>query len=142
MMANAAGPVMTLFLLSMGLPKNNFVGTAACFFFIINLIKVPMQSQLGLINPASLMLDLCLVPFLWSGVFLGKYLLQYLKQSVFEAMILALTAFACLELIFGWLQDVKNQADQRHQAPAPSAEMGDLRSSRSVATWVEGHKTA
>ncbi len=112
MMANAAGPVMTLFLLSMGLPKNNFVGTAACFFFIINILKVPLQSQLDLINVASLTLDAILVPFLWLGVWLGKSALQRIRQETFEILILILTALAALELMFGVLQGVKQQNSQ------------------------------
>ncbi|HEX3133826.1 MAG TPA: sulfite exporter TauE/SafE family protein, partial [Planctomycetota bacterium] len=38
--ANAAGPVMNLYLLSMALPKSEFMGTGAWFFFVINLVKV------------------------------------------------------------------------------------------------------
>ena len=43
MVGNAAGPVMSLYLLSMRLPKASFIGTGAWFFLIVNLIKVPLQ---------------------------------------------------------------------------------------------------
>ena len=50
MVANAAGPVMTLYLLAMRLPKMEFLVTSAAFFLLINWIKVPFIAQLGLIN--------------------------------------------------------------------------------------------
>ena len=43
MIGNAAGPVMALYLLSMRLPKNSYIGTGAWFFFIVNLSKVPLH---------------------------------------------------------------------------------------------------
>ena len=43
MIGNAAGPIMSLYLLSMRLPKNIYIGTGAWFFFIINLSKVPLH---------------------------------------------------------------------------------------------------
>ena len=58
MVANAAGPVMTLYLLAMRLNKLEFLGTSAAFFLIINWIKVPFGLQLGLLNGPSLMLNL------------------------------------------------------------------------------------
>jgi len=42
MIGNAAGPVMSIYLLSMRMPKNTFIGTAAWFFMIINLLKIPL----------------------------------------------------------------------------------------------------
>jgi uncharacterized membrane protein YfcA len=75
MIANAAGPVMTIYLLACRLPKFEFVGTAAWFFFAINLLKVPFSASLGLINSASLMLNLWLAPGVIAGVFAGRWLL-------------------------------------------------------------------
>ncbi|NMC18924.1 MAG: sulfite exporter TauE/SafE family protein, partial [Thermogutta sp.] len=40
MAGNAAGPVMTLYLLTQELPKDRFMGTCAVFFFTVNVIKV------------------------------------------------------------------------------------------------------
>ena len=39
MVANAAGPVMTIYLLAMDLPKLTFIGTTAWYFFVINLLR-------------------------------------------------------------------------------------------------------
>ena len=54
MVANAAGPIMILYLLAMRLPKMEFIGTGAWYFFILNLLKVPFSYQLGLINSSSI----------------------------------------------------------------------------------------
>jgi uncharacterized protein len=54
MVANAAGPVMVIYLLAIGLPKLVFVGTAAWFFLLVNLFKVPLSVNLGLITRESL----------------------------------------------------------------------------------------
>ena len=43
MIGNLAGSVMAVYLLSMRLPKNEFIGTAAWFFLIINVFKVPFH---------------------------------------------------------------------------------------------------
>ena len=47
MVANAAGPVMVIYLLAMQLPKLEFIGTGAWYFFVLNSFKVPFQAQLG-----------------------------------------------------------------------------------------------
>src|SRR5208283_3682403 len=47
MVANAAGPVMSLYLLAIGLPKLAFVGTGAWFFLLVNAFKIPFSVKLG-----------------------------------------------------------------------------------------------
>ena len=43
MVANAAGPVMSLYLLTARLDKLKFLGTAPWFFLLVNLFKVPFS---------------------------------------------------------------------------------------------------
>jgi uncharacterized membrane protein YfcA len=99
MVANAAGPVMVLYLLAMRLPKIVFVGTAAWYFLTINLFKVPFSASLGLINPASLGVDLWLAPFAVLGALIGRPIVERLNQRVFELLALALTLVAALGMI-------------------------------------------
>ncbi|HEY5792440.1 MAG TPA: sulfite exporter TauE/SafE family protein [Chthoniobacterales bacterium] len=102
MLANAAGPVMSVYLLASRLPKMEFVGTAAWFFFAINLFKVPFSAALGLIHPQSLTLNLCLLPGVVAGVFLGKLLLGKISQTFFEWLMLGFAILGGLKLvIFG-----------------------------------------
>ncbi|MCM2275154.1 MAG: sulfite exporter TauE/SafE family protein [Candidatus Didemnitutus sp.] len=98
--ANAAGPVMVLYLLAMRLPKLEFLGTSAAFFLAINWIKVPFMVQLGLINPASLALNLWLLPAVAAGALIGRRVVQTVNQRAFETVALSLTAVAALKLLF------------------------------------------
>ncbi len=67
MMANAAGPVMIIYLLAMRLPKIEFVGTGAWFFFVVNWLKVPFSANLDLMTAASVKFDLMMLPFIATG---------------------------------------------------------------------------
>jgi uncharacterized membrane protein YfcA len=99
MVANAAGPVMTLYLLAMRLPKLEFLGTSAAFFLLINWLKVPFIAQLGLINAASLTLNLWLLPAVAVGALLGRPVVQRVNQKVFENAALVLAALAAARLL-------------------------------------------
>jgi uncharacterized membrane protein YfcA len=100
MVANAAGPVMILYFLAIGLPKLAFVGTGAWFFMLVNAFKVPFSVHLGLITPHSLMLDAILLIPMIPGALLGPVILRRINQRAFELMVLSLTALATLRLLF------------------------------------------
>jgi uncharacterized protein len=99
MVANAAGPVMMLYLLAMRLPKIVFIGTAAWYFLLLNLFKAPFSASLGLINPASLGVALWLGPFAAFGALVGRPIVKHLNQRMFELITLALTFCAALLMI-------------------------------------------
>ena len=100
MLANAAGPAMTVYLLAARLPKYEFVGTAAWFFFFINLIKVPFSKSLGLITPNTLLFNLVLAPAVLIGLLSGKFLLGKINQTQFEWLLIALSFLGALRLIW------------------------------------------
>ena len=99
MVANAAGPVMALYLLSMRLPKLTFVGTTAWFFLAINLFKIPFLYSLGLISPASIGQSMRLWPFAISGALLGRWMITRINQRRFEIISLLLAGAAGLRLL-------------------------------------------
>ena len=99
MVANAAGPVMGLYLLAVALPKDAFVGTSAWFFLLINVLKVPFSAQLGFIEPATLTFNALLNTLILSGLFLGSALVAKVPQKVFDTLILAFAIVASLKLI-------------------------------------------
>jgi hypothetical protein len=99
MVANAAGPVMILYMLSMQLPKMEFLGTGAWFFLAVNLFKVPFSYQLDLITAASLTLDLRLAPPVVVGAVLGRLLIGHINQRLFETLALALTVLAAARML-------------------------------------------
>lgn len=99
MLANAAGPIMTLYLLAVNLPKWEFVGTAAIFFLLVNLIKVPFSAHLGLINTSSLSFNIVLIPAVALGILLGRRLIALIPQKQFEFLVLIFAALASARLI-------------------------------------------
>ena len=100
MMANAAGPVMVIYLLSMRLPKLAFVGTSAWFFFVINWVKVPFSVRLGLITRESIQLDLMMLPLIVAGTVAGILFLRRIPQKAFNSIVQILAAAAAIKLLF------------------------------------------
>lgn len=99
MVANAAGPVMGLYLLAVALPKDAFVGTAAWFFLFINLLKVPFSLQLGLITRDTLLFNAVLVPAIFAGLLLGRAVVRRLPQRWFDGLVLVFAVVAALRLL-------------------------------------------
>ncbi|MFE9298593.1 sulfite exporter TauE/SafE family protein [Streptomyces niveus] len=99
MVANAGGPVMSLYLLSAGFRKLGFLGTSAWFFLIVNTAKVPFSVGLGLIDLHSLLLDALLVLFVLPGAVLGKLCVDRIDQRVFERLVIGATVLGGLQLL-------------------------------------------
>lgn len=99
MLANAAGPVMVLYLMLSGFPKLRFLGTMAWFFFAVNLFKVPISAGLGLITWTTLLTAAILVPAVAVGAFTGRALVHRVNQKQFEIATLALSAVGAALLI-------------------------------------------
>lgn len=100
MMANAAGPIMIIYLLAMRLPKIEFVGTGAWFFFIVNWIKVPFSARLDLMTLETIRLNLMMVPLIAAGAALGIFLLHRVPQKAFTAVVQVLAVIAAVKLLF------------------------------------------
>ncbi len=100
MLANAAGAVVTVYLLACRLPKYEFVGTAAWFFLIVNVLKVPFSASLGLITPTTLAFNAVLIPAIVAGLYFGKWLLGKINQQTFEWLLIGLSFLGCLRLFF------------------------------------------
>ena len=99
LVANAAGPLMAVYLLAMRLPKMEYVGTGAVFFMLLNLFKVPFMVNLGLINATSFKFNLMLAPVVLIGGLIGRKLLTKINQRWFENLALGLSAAAGLKLL-------------------------------------------
>jgi uncharacterized membrane protein YfcA len=100
MMANAAGPIMIIYLLAMRLPKVEFVGTSAWFFFVVNWLKVPFSANLDLMTIESVKLNLMMLPFIAIGAVMGIFLLKRIPQKAFNAIVQILAAAAAIKLLF------------------------------------------
>jgi hypothetical protein len=99
MLANAGGPVMTLYLLAMKLPKLEFTATAAWFFFTINVFKIPFSVALGLITTHTLALNALLLPAIALGLLVGRWLIHRVPQRLFNQLLLVFAGLASLRLI-------------------------------------------
>ena len=99
MLANAAGPIMIIYLLAMRLPKMEFIGTGAWYFFLLNWFKVPFSTNLGLINSGSLSFNLMLFPLVAIGAVSGIFILKYIPEKRFTQIAQILAVLASVNLI-------------------------------------------
>ena len=101
MVGNLAGSVMALYLLSMRLPKNEFIGTAAWFFLAINLFKVPFHVfSWQTITFDSFLFNLLGLPFIAMGAFVGIQFVKRISDKQFRILVFVMTAIAALVMVF------------------------------------------
>jgi uncharacterized protein len=99
-LANAAGPIMNLYFLSFGLPKQQFIGTAAWYFMIVNASKIPFYLYLGIVNRDSIGVNLAMAPLIAVGAVVGIVVFHHIPQKLFNSLVLVLAGVAALKLIF------------------------------------------
>ena len=97
---NVAGPVMNIYLIAKGLPKQNFMGTSAWYFLIFNCVKVPIFAGLGLMTGATLRFDAWMIPAVAAGALLGRWILGKTSPRWFKNIALALAGLAALKLLW------------------------------------------
>ena len=101
MVGNLAGVFSNIYFLAIKLPKNEFIGTAAWLFFIINLFKVPFHIwSWGTINLASFQISLSLIPAVILGFMFGVSIVKKIKNDRYRQLILLLTGFGGLTIFF------------------------------------------
>jgi uncharacterized protein len=100
MLANAAGPVIQLYLMARKVPKMELIGIGARFFLLINVLKVPLNARLALITSDSLLENARLLPGVVLGIFGGKWLIRHVPQAAFEWMIVMFSTIAGIRLLF------------------------------------------
>lgn len=96
---NTAGPAMTVYLISRGLPKEQFMGTWAWFFLVVNLAKAPVFVGLRMITPATLAFDAVVVAAVVVGALIGRRLFAIIPQKLFNWLVLVLAGVAALRLV-------------------------------------------
>jgi len=100
MLANAAGPIAQFYLLSMKLPKYAFIGTSAWLFLIVNICKVPLMWELGIIDLE--VFGVCMWLFIPAvlGAAVAPLLVRRIRQDIFEYLIWFFIVLAGLRMIF------------------------------------------
>ncbi|WP_187368343.1 sulfite exporter TauE/SafE family protein [Ruania zhangjianzhongii] len=100
MVANAAGPVMSMYFLASRFSMKTFLGTAAWFYAVVNLVKVPFSVGLGLITEQTLLVNAVLVPAVVAGALAGRALVTKMNQTLFDRLIILLTVVGAVYLLF------------------------------------------
>lgn len=101
MIGNLAGSVMALYLLSMRLPKNEYIGTAAWFFLAINLFKVPFHIfSWQSIDLNSFMLSFICLPFIALGAWSGIYIVKRIPDKNYRWLVIGMTGAASILMLF------------------------------------------
>lgn len=92
MLGNLAGAFSNIYFLAMRMPKNDFIGTAAWVFLVINLFKLPFQVLYWKnINAATLQTDLLLLPALAAGFWAGLKIVSKIKDDSYRKVVILLT---------------------------------------------------
>ena len=101
MIGNLAGPISNIYFLAVRLPKNQFIGTAAWLFFIINVFKLPFHFFIWkTVTLESLALNLVVVPAILAGFFLGAKLVKHISNVNYRRFIIIVTALGGLIILF------------------------------------------
>jgi len=100
MIGNLASSVMALYLLSMRLPKNAYIGTAAWFFLVINLFKVPFHIfNWQSIDVNSFLLNLICLPFIALGAWCGIWLVKRIPEKYYRWLVIVMIGVAAVLIL-------------------------------------------
>lgn len=101
MIGNLAGPISDIYFLAMRLPKNEFIGTAAWLFFIVNIFKLPFHIFIWkTINTHTLALNFILIPVTILGFFLGAYIVKLISNVNYRRFVLIITVLGGIIMLF------------------------------------------
>jgi uncharacterized protein len=101
MIGNAAGPVLSVYLLSSKLPKNEFIGTTAWFFLVVNIFKLPLHFMFwDTITIKTLLVNLSVIPIVVLGIIIGILIIKKIPEKGFRYFIIGITFLIALRLFF------------------------------------------
>ena len=101
MLGNLAGAFANIYFLAMRMTKNDFIGTAAWLFLVINLFKLPFQVIYWKnITGATLQTDLWLIPALIAGFFAGLKIVAHIKDDSYRKVVIVLTFLGAIVIFF------------------------------------------
>jgi uncharacterized membrane protein YfcA len=100
MIGNASGPVLFIYLLSLKIPKYNFIGTAAWFYLLVNLIKVPLHVlSWKTITASTIIFNLSLSPFIIAGMLVGIRIVKIIPEKPYRIFIICTIAVSAIVLL-------------------------------------------
>jgi hypothetical protein len=99
MIGNAAGPIMSIYFLSMGFNKNKFIGTAAWFFLFVNLFKVPFHIFIwNTIDLEIFLFDLSLFPLILIGAIIGVWIVKKIPEKPYKIFVIVSVVLSTFNL--------------------------------------------
>ena len=100
MVGNLAGSVMAVYFLSMRLPKNQFIGTTAWFFMVINWFKIPFHVfAWRTISVNTFLLDLLTLPIIILGAYFGILIVKSIPERAYRWFIISMTLVAAVFML-------------------------------------------
>ena len=93
-----------MYLLSCRLDKIRFAAAGVAYFFLINLMKLPIFLTVGLVDKGSLVLGLKTLPAVPLGVFLGRWCVKKTEQKYYIGLIYTVVIYVSLMLLWKALQ--------------------------------------
>lgn len=101
MIGNLAGPITNIYLLATRIPKNEFIGTAAWIFFIINVFKLPFHFLVWkTVTKETLVLNSVLLPVIVISFFTGTWIVKRISNVNYRRLILVITATGGIIMLF------------------------------------------
>jgi len=103
MVGNASGPIFAVYLMAIGLKKQNYLGTSAWLFFIMNLIKLPIHVFAWYtIDIRLALLAVILIPAVYAGIRVGVAIIKVLHEKVFYYVLVSMTAISAIRLLISF----------------------------------------
>ena len=101
MIGNLAGPISNVYFLAMRLPKNEFIGTAAWLFFIINIFKLPFHFFVWkTVTKETFVLNVVLFPLIFLSFLMGAWIVKKISNDNYRYFILLATAAGGIFMLF------------------------------------------
>jgi uncharacterized membrane protein YfcA len=104
MIANAAGPIITMFLLPQKMDQRVFVGTCGRFYFIFNTIKIPFAIACGWATWSTFHYSVWMMVLGPLGVFMGVWLNKRISAAWFVRLVQFSLIFAGIKLVYDGLK--------------------------------------
>lgn len=100
MIGNAAGPVLSVYLLSMRKDKMEYIGINAWFFLVVNLLKVPLQIFVwDNISWSTFSLNLTMLPIIGLGAWIGIRIVKVFPEKAFHRFIQIVTILSVVMML-------------------------------------------
>jgi uncharacterized membrane protein YfcA len=100
MIGNAAGPIMSVYFLSLNLNKNQFISTRAWFFWLINLAKLPLHIFVWkTVSLHTFGFDLIMLPAIAVGAVGGLFLVKHIPEKPYRIFVIIATLVSSVFLL-------------------------------------------